>query len=92
VTPTPAKQRALLIRLLLDPGRSVSAGGLVDAVWGAKAAASAANLLTVYVSQLRRAIGAKAIETRAGGYAVAIDPEDLDSRRFERLVAAGIAA
>jgi hypothetical protein len=37
-------------------------------------------------------MGAKAIETRAGGYAVAIDPEDLDSRRFERLVAAGIAA
>ena len=92
VTPTAAKQRALLICLLLDIGRAVSADRLVEAVWGTHAPASAGNLLTVYVSQLRRAIGAEAIETRAGGYAVAIDPGDLDADRFERLVAEGTAA
>jgi predicted ATPase/DNA-binding SARP family transcriptional activator len=92
VTPTAAKQRALLICLLLDIGRAVSADRLIEAVWGARPPASAANLLTVYVSQLRRAIGAEAIETRAGGYAAAIDPDDLDAHRFERLVAEGTAA
>jgi predicted ATPase/DNA-binding SARP family transcriptional activator len=92
VTPTAAKQRALLIRLLVDNGRAVSADRLVEAVWGTMAPASARNLLTVYVSQLRQAIGAEAIETRAGGYAVAIDPDDLDAARFERLVAEGTAA
>jgi len=92
VTPTAAKQRALLICLLLDLGRPVSADRLIEAVWGARPPASAANLLTVYVSQLRRAIGADAIETRPGGYAAAIDPDDLDAHRFERLVAEGAAA
>ena len=92
VTPTAAKQRALLICLLLDIGRAVSADRLIEAVWGAHPPVSAGNLLTVYVSQLRRAIGAEAIETRAGGYAVAIDPDDFDAHRFERLVAEGTAA
>jgi predicted ATPase/DNA-binding SARP family transcriptional activator len=92
VTPTAAKQRTLLLRLLVDGGRTVSADRLVEAVWGARAPASARNLLTVYVSQLRRAIGPEAIETRTGGYAVAIDPDDVDARRFERLVAEGAAA
>lgn len=92
MTPTAAKQRALLICLLLDLGRAVSADRLIEAVWGARPPVSAANLLTVYVSQLRRAIGVEAIETRHGGYAVAIDPDDLDAHRFERLVAEGTAA
>lgn len=92
MTPTAAKQRALLIRLLLESGRAVSADRLVEAVWGTEAPASARNLLTVYVSQLRQAIGAEAIETRLGGYAVAIDPDDLDAFGFERLVAEGTAA
>jgi predicted ATPase/DNA-binding SARP family transcriptional activator len=92
ITPTAAKQRALLICLLLDRGRAVSADRLVEAVWGTHAPASARNLLTVYVSQLRRAIGADTIETRAGGYAAAIDPDDLDAHRFERLAAEGTTA
>ena len=58
---------------MLDSGRTVSSDRLVEAVWGTDAPASARNLLTVYVSQLRRAIGADAIETRAGGYAVVIE-------------------
>ena len=92
VTPTAAKQRALLICLVLDSGRTVSTDRLVEAVWGTDAPPSARNLLTVYVSQLRQAIGADAIETRAGGYAVVIEPNGLDAHRFERLVAEGTRA
>jgi predicted ATPase/DNA-binding SARP family transcriptional activator len=77
---------------VLDSGRTVSSDRLVEAVWGTDAPASARNLLTVYVSQLRQAIGADAIETRAGGYAVAIDPDGLDAGRFEHLVAEGTRA
>ena len=92
VTPTAAKQRALLICLVLDAGRAVSSDRLVEAVWGTDAPASARNLLTVYVSQLRQAVGADAIETRAGGYAAVIDPDGLDAHRFERLLAEGTGA
>ena len=70
----------------------MSADRLIEAVWGARPPVSAANLLTVYVSQLRRLLGVEAIETRAGGYAAAIDPDDLDAYRFERLVAEGTEA
>lgn len=76
----------------MERGRAVSADRLVEAVWGTGAPASARNLLTVYVSQLRRVIGPEAIETRPGGYAAALEPDDLDAGRFESLVAEGIAA
>ena len=41
------------------------------------------------VSQVRKALaeGAKALETRPGGYLLRLEPEQLDLLRFERLVA-----
>ena len=82
----------MLIRLLLERGGTVAADRLVEAVWGLRPPASARNLLTVYVSQLRRTLGADAIETRPGGYGVVIDPADVDADRFTTLATEGMTA
>ena len=77
------KPRALLARLLLDAGRAVPVDVLVDALWGESPPASAAKILQAHVSALRKALGAAAIETRGGGYALRGVTSDL--ARFEEL-------
>ncbi|MDX2600532.1 BTAD domain-containing putative transcriptional regulator [Streptomyces caniscabiei] len=87
------KPRALLAALLLRPGRVVSAGALIDTVWGDEPPDSARALVQTYVSGLRRALpaGAEGIETRPPGYLLRVDGDRdrLDLRDFERLTAAG---
>jgi DNA-binding SARP family transcriptional activator len=79
------KPSALLARLLLEPNRVVPVEGLVDALWGEHPPASANKLVQAYVSHVRKAVGAEAIETRAPGYLIRIGSDDLDLRRFETL-------
>ncbi|MER6156517.1 BTAD domain-containing putative transcriptional regulator [Streptomyces sp. NPDC001868] len=87
------KPRALLAALLLRPGRVVSAGTLVDTVWGDEPPDSARALIQTYVSGLRRALpaGADGIETRPPGYLLRVnsDHDRIDLGDFERLTAAG---
>jgi DNA-binding SARP family transcriptional activator len=85
------KPRALLARLLLDAGRVVAADALVDGLWE-RPPPSAPKVLQVYVSQLRKAIGAERIETRAPGYRLRVAAEEHDVGRFEGLVSAARAA
>jgi DNA-binding SARP family transcriptional activator len=85
------KPSALLARLLLDQGRVVSVDALVDSLW-ADAPASAHKIVQVYVSQLRKALGPARIETRAPGYLVRAQAEELDLGRFESLVASAQSA
>ncbi|MEV6971394.1 BTAD domain-containing putative transcriptional regulator [Hamadaea sp. NPDC051192] len=79
--------RRLLIRLALDPGRAVSAAGLVDAVWAEDVPANAANALQALVSRLRRA--GLPIEAAPGGYLLRVPADAVDAVRFERLATAG---
>ena len=81
------KQRALLGVLLLHPNEVVSADRLTDELWGERPPATAGKLVQTYVSQLRRALGADVIVTRAPGYVLRIDEEALDAVRFRRLTA-----
>src|SRR5262245_36132382 len=89
-----AKQRSLLAILLLshrDDG--VPMPRLIDVLWGDDPPATATKALQVYVSQLRRALGPEnPIVTRASGYAIEIEPEQLDLARFERLAARASSA
>jgi len=83
-----ARLQQLLIALALNPGRWVSAGTLADAVWGEDLPADPANSLQSLVSRLRRALGRpELVEQSAAGYRLAIDPDDVDAVRLERLVA-----
>jgi DNA-binding winged helix-turn-helix (wHTH) protein len=89
-------QRALLAVLLLHANRPVSADRLIDELWGERAGAGAVKRLQVAISRLRRALGLSAeragdgvLATLPGGYVLRVGPEQLDSERFERLVAEG---
>jgi predicted ATPase/DNA-binding SARP family transcriptional activator len=89
--------RALLIRLALDPGRTVAADRLAGDLWPGDgpdqaAPADSGNALQALVSRLRHAAGPAIIEHRAGGYLLAVDPGDVDATQFERAVGEGRAA
>ncbi len=85
--------RTLLGALLLDAGRVVPVERLIDAVYGDDPPANAANALQAQVSRLRRGLGdAGLVEGRPAGYRLAVDPDDVDAFRFERLVEEGRGA
>jgi DNA-binding SARP family transcriptional activator len=79
------KPRALLALLLLEANRVVSRDALIDALWEEDVPATVHKSLQVYVSQLRALLGHERLETRAPGYLLRIEPEELDLVRFERL-------
>jgi DNA-binding SARP family transcriptional activator/class 3 adenylate cyclase len=86
------RQRGVLVVLLTQAGSLVPASRIIDAVWGDEPPDSAANLVQRSVSQLRKALGRDAIETRGAGYMVRVEPDALDLHVFERLARAGSVA
>ncbi|MEV8347620.1 BTAD domain-containing putative transcriptional regulator [Streptomyces niveus] len=85
-----ARLRSLVVRLALAGGRTVTESALVDAVWGEDPPAGPAHALHSLVSRLRRALGsADGVALLPGGYRLALDADDVDVLRFERLVATG---
>jgi predicted ATPase/DNA-binding SARP family transcriptional activator len=87
-----AMQRRLLAALVSHAGEACPGDVLIEELWGASGPASAAKLLQVYVSQLRKALPAPArIHTRARGYALELAGASLDAHRFERLLDEGRA-
>ena len=80
------KPRALLAVLLLHANEVVPADRLIDELWGDDSPESAHAALRVNVSRLRRALPPDVLTTRAPGYVVRVDPDELDLHRFERLV------
>ena len=90
------KQRALLGLLLLHANETLSTDRLIDELWGENSPASAAKAVHARVSRLRKALAGEEgsgtgdlVVTRERGYELRLDPDRLDSNRFERLVAAG---
>src|SRR5207249_3148699 len=81
------KQRAVLAQLLLRAGSAVPRDQLIDLVWGDEPPRSADGSLQVYVHGLRRALGADRIETSGRSYRLRAEPDELDLKRFESLVA-----
>jgi class 3 adenylate cyclase len=86
------KPRTLLAVLALEPGRVVSVDRLVEALWPGEPPETAAHAIQVYVSQLRKALGAERLVTRAPGYVLELEPEHVDVHRFTRLVDDGRTA
>lgn len=85
-----AKKRMIVAMLGLSGGEVVSTDRLIDAVWGAWPPPSAGKALQVYVSQLRDAVepvrhAPSVIVSQAPGYALALPPQAVDVRVFERL-------
>jgi DNA-binding SARP family transcriptional activator len=65
----------------------VSRDRVIDELWGDDPPPAAVKTVQGYVSRLRKLLSAGALQTRPPGYLLAIEPELLDSSRFERLVA-----
>ncbi len=78
-----ARQRAVLVCLLVRPNTVVPATRIVDEVWPDDPPATATNLVQGYVSNLRKTLGRAAIETEGAGYRIRV--ESLDLLEFERL-------
>jgi DNA-binding SARP family transcriptional activator len=84
------KQRAVLAMLGIEANRTVSADHLIEGLWGERAPASATKMVQNYVWRLRTVLGEDAgaeILTRGRGYELRIDPDSVDARRFQRLLA-----
>jgi DNA-binding SARP family transcriptional activator len=80
------KQRALLAALLVRANEVVSTDRLIEDLWGESPPRTAATSLQNFVSQLRKALGPELLATRSPGYVLVVDPEQIDAKRFERLL------
>ncbi|HSJ93984.1 MAG TPA: BTAD domain-containing putative transcriptional regulator, partial [Gaiellaceae bacterium] len=80
------KQRALLAVLLLNANRTVPSARLVEDLWGESAPGTAPKMVQVHVSRLRKALPDGRLETRGAGYAIRVEPDELDLDRFRRLL------
>jgi DNA-binding SARP family transcriptional activator len=78
------KQRAALAILLLSANRVVSVERLADDLYAGAPPVTAVTQVQRQISELRKAIGAAAIETRSPGYVLHVEPDGLDLQRFER--------
>jgi DNA-binding SARP family transcriptional activator len=85
VAVTGAQRLAALSMLALRAGECVSSVDLIDGIWDEEAPDQARHALHVYVSELRKALGADAIETRRGGYRLCVDEEQVDALLFEQM-------
>src|SRR6266700_5667585 len=91
------KQRALLIALLVEANDVVPVDRLLEWLWPGEHAPAAAATLHSYVSRLRRVLEperapravASLLVTRAPGYLLRVDPDQVDALRFERLAEQG---
>jgi peptide/nickel transport system substrate-binding protein len=83
-----AKQRAVLAMLALHANERVSADRLAEGLWGEQPPPSAAKMVQIYVSRLRKLLGGGEAEilTRGRGYELRIPADCVDAVRFERLV------
>ncbi|MDQ3978357.1 MAG: winged helix-turn-helix domain-containing protein [Actinomycetota bacterium] len=89
------KLRLLLTVLALDAGSVVAADHLIETLYGDQLPAVPSNALHLLVAKLRRALaevednGAEKLVTRAPGYLLALEPDQIDVLRFERMAAEG---
>jgi predicted ATPase/DNA-binding SARP family transcriptional activator len=94
------REAALLADLLVHAGQVVAADRLVEDLWRANPSPGAAATLQTYVKNLRRVIepgrpageAGRVLVTCRPGYALHVEPEDVDATRFERLVEHGRSA
>lgn len=100
-TPSPPKQRALLVLLLLRRDEAVPFTTLVDDLWGETSPRCALPALQGYVSALRRRIVGEPLgpdlsasrhpllRTESSGYRMVVSPESVDVHRFNAAVGEG---
>ncbi|GGO96036.1 AfsR/SARP family transcriptional regulator [Wenjunlia tyrosinilytica] len=94
----PARQRAVLARLLLSTGQPQTIPDIIAAVWGDELPGNPRNLVHKYVGGLRRALEPATTTSRtsqllplnANGYMLRADRRQVDLDNFTRTVSEGI--
>ena len=81
------RQRTVLAVLLLNRNRAVSRERIIDSVWEDDPPETARNTVQVYVSTLRRTLGADRLVTEPGGYRLVVEPHELDAALLEQRLA-----
>src|SRR3954447_19221971 len=85
-----AKPAAVLAMLLLRANEVVSADHLIEDLWDGQPPATAPKTLQVHISRLRRVLGEDGpISTSRGGYILQAEPDQIDARRFQKLISEG---
>ncbi|HEV7452929.1 MAG TPA: BTAD domain-containing putative transcriptional regulator, partial [Pseudonocardiaceae bacterium] len=90
-----ARQRCVLVVLVVEANHTVSVDQLVDRVWGDGAPQRARETLYNYLSRLRHVLGPITevdLVRQPGGYVLTVDPMVVDVHRFGHLVAQARAA
>ena len=82
-----SKQRAVLALLLLEANRVVARDRLIDGLWGESPPETAVKAVQGCVSRLRKLLPDGVLLTRPPGYLLEVQPESVDLRRFEAMVA-----
>jgi YVTN family beta-propeller protein len=74
--------------LALEPGRTVSTDRLAEGLWGDEPPSSAAKMVQLYVSHLRRLLDGNGVRivTHGRGYELQLSDGEVDTVRFERLL------
>ena len=92
---TARQPRAVLALLLAHAPEPVSRDRLVDELWGERPPATAAHAVHVYVSGIRKLLQEGSRDASSilcfgpSGYRLLVEPEQVDARRFERLMEEG---
>lgn len=89
------KERALLALLVAAGNRTVPLDRIIDLLWGDEPPDQATSSLHAYISNLRRGLepdrpprtAPTRLVTRPPGYALLVEPDEVDALRFDRLVA-----
>lgn len=79
-------ETTVLAVLLAEPNRPVSLDALIDRVWRGEPPRTAATAIRVHVDRLRTAMRRQDVSrlvSAAGGYRLLVEPDELDSLRFE---------
>jgi DNA-binding SARP family transcriptional activator/tetratricopeptide (TPR) repeat protein len=90
-----ARQRCVLVVLLVEANHPVSLDQLVERVWGDLAPCRARETLYNYLSRLRHVLGpipGVDLVRRTGRYVLTVDPMAVDVHRFADLIARARAA
>lgn len=88
------RHREVLARLIVARGRVVPVDRLIDDLWPDQPPQQALAAVQTFVSQLRRALEpdraprtpARVLVTEAPGYALRVEPDQVDAWRLDRLV------
>ena len=80
------RQRSVLALLVLQRDRPIATELLADRLWPDDLPLSAIKTIQVYISRIRRVLGAEAhrLSSSATGYRLTVGDDELDAARFER--------